>query len=180
MTKYDIGPAFPNSITTGPDGALWFTNLGGGGVDGDGNNFFIPSSVGRITTAGVLSGYTSPYISDTRTTGADFAGIITAGPDGAVWFTNNNNSIGRIATGFGTPLITSVSPTSGPVGTTVKIRGTALEEATSVTFNHVTATIVSDSATKIVVTVPPGATTGYIKATTASGSVKSATVFTVT
>jgi streptogramin lyase len=66
----------PQAITTGPDGALWFTN--------DPSN-----SIGRITTAGVVSNYTDPSIS--------FPYAITAGPDGAVWFTNyGNNSIGRI------------------------------------------------------------------------------------
>ena len=56
----------PDGITAGPDGALWFTN--------DANN-----SIGRITTAGVVTNYTG--------TGIDAHGI-TAGPDGALWFTN--------------------------------------------------------------------------------------------
>ena len=68
----------PLGITTGPDGALWFTN-----------NF--NNSIGRITTAGVVTNYTDPSISSP-------CGI-TAGPDGALWFTNRgNNSIGRITT----------------------------------------------------------------------------------
>jgi hypothetical protein len=55
---------------------LWFTNAG--------NN-----SIGRITTSGVVTNYTSPTISDPD--------AIAAGPDGAMWFTNgDNNSIGRI------------------------------------------------------------------------------------
>jgi virginiamycin B lyase len=50
----------------GPDGALWFTNYG--------NN-----SIGRITTAGVVTTYTSATIDGPKG--------ITAGPDGALWFT---------------------------------------------------------------------------------------------
>ena len=68
----------PAGITAGPDGALWFTNAG--------NN-----SIGRISTAGVVTNYTGPGIDDPEG--------ITAGPDGALWFTNaGNNSIGRIST----------------------------------------------------------------------------------
>ncbi len=66
------------SITSGADGALWFA---------DGN-----SSIGRITTAGALSGY--PVL----TRNAVPQGI-TAGPDGALWFTENifnSGKIGRI------------------------------------------------------------------------------------
>jgi sugar lactone lactonase YvrE len=67
----------PLGITSGPDGALWFTNV---------NN----NSIGRITTSGVVSDYPG--------TGFNPLGI-TAGPDGALWFTNSNsNSIGRITT----------------------------------------------------------------------------------
>ena len=109
----------PHSITTGSDGALWFTNTGN-------------TSIGRITTNGVVSNYTGPGITGPYgiTTGpdgalwftnigqhsigrittsgvvTDFTGTgiawpwdITAGPDGALWFTNyRNNSIGRITT----------------------------------------------------------------------------------
>ena len=39
----------PEGITTGPDGALWFTNCCNG-------------SIGRITTAGVVTNYTGPGI----------------------------------------------------------------------------------------------------------------------
>ena len=49
------------------------------------------NSIGRITTAGVVTNYTGTGISGP-------AGI-AAGPDGALWFTNySNNSIGRITT----------------------------------------------------------------------------------
>ena len=49
------------------------------------------TSIGRITTAGTVTNYTD--------TGIDDPDGITAGPDGALWFTNyGNNSIGRITT----------------------------------------------------------------------------------
>lgn len=61
-------------IIPGPDGALWFT----------GND-----RIGRITTAGVVTGF--------RDMNCKFPAGITVGPDGALWFTEQSN-LGRIAT----------------------------------------------------------------------------------
>jgi hypothetical protein len=67
------------------------------------------------------------------------------------------------------PSLTSLSPTSGAVGTTVTLTGTNLAGAT-VKFNNVAATVSATSATSVTVTVPAGATTGNVVATTAAGS----------
>jgi len=67
---------WPGSIAAGSDGALWFTYP---------NN----NAIGRITTKGVLTTFTSPRILR--------PGAIAAGPDGALWFTQSN-AIGRITT----------------------------------------------------------------------------------
>ena len=78
------------------------------------------------------------------------------------------------------PTITSFTPTSGPVVTSVKITGTNFTGATAVTFNNVTATTFTvNSATQITATVPNTATTGPIKVTTPGGSATSTTNFTV-
>ena len=78
------------------------------------------------------------------------------------------------------PVITSFTPTSGPVGTTVVITGTDLTDATQVTFNGTPALVFSvNSATQITATVPAGATTGPIGVTTPINSATSATSFTV-
>jgi virginiamycin B lyase len=67
---------WPGSITTGPDGALWFTETG---------------KIGRITTTGTVREYALP----SGRSGAN----ITPGPDGALWFTEPASSrIGRITT----------------------------------------------------------------------------------
>lgn len=71
----------PWAITTGPDGALWFTESKG-------------TNIGRITTAGIITEY--------PLSASDCLGII-AGPDGALWFTEVGNGafggkIGRITT----------------------------------------------------------------------------------
>jgi len=87
----------PRDITLGPDGALWFTN--------GGNN-----SIGRITTAGVVTTFAKSGIDDP-------IGIAT-GPDGALWFTNYaDNTIGRMTTAG---VVTDYSGVgiSGPFGIT--------------------------------------------------------------
>ena len=79
------------------------------------------------------------------------------------------------------PSITSFSPTSGPVGTSVTITGNSFTKATSVTFGGVAATsyqVISDTEVKAL--VPTGAVTGPIAVTTAGGTGTSATNFTVT
>ena len=65
VTNYGPGIDNPNSITTGPDGALWFTNR--------------DRSIGMITTSGVVTTYRSDDI--------QHAQGIAAGPDGALWST---------------------------------------------------------------------------------------------
>ncbi len=77
------------------------------------------------------------------------------------------------------PTITTFTPATGPVGTTVKISGSNLENATNVKFNGKAATIKRDSANKVKVVVPAGATTGPITITTPVGSVTSSLNFTV-
>ena len=78
------------------------------------------------------------------------------------------------------PTITKFTPTSGPVGTVVTIKGTHLLGASQVTFNGVEGTITRDRAVKIKVKVPVGATKGLIEVTTPGGDVESATKFKVT
>jgi streptogramin lyase len=73
-----------SSITSGPDGSLWFVSDGPDGVNSKG-------SIGRMSTAGVVTQFNDPTI--------DYPVDITSGPDGALWFTNSNGSIGRITVG---------------------------------------------------------------------------------
>ena len=119
-TEFPV-PTFvgPESITTGPDGNLWFTEGRGNKIGRisptgvisqfridaatssphgitagpDGNLWFTErtgNAVGRITPAGVITRFPLPFF-DSRPTG------ITAGPDGNLWFTQQGgNRIGRI------------------------------------------------------------------------------------
>lgn len=83
ITEYPLpGPSFgrqPYGITTGPDGALWFTESAA-------------SQIGRISTSGEIVEYPLP-------TPNAWPYSITVGPDGALWFTESDaNKIGRITT----------------------------------------------------------------------------------
>lgn len=77
------------------------------------------------------------------------------------------------------PKITSITPTTGKVGDTVTIIGENLVGNTKVVFNTTNAVPVTNTANKITVTVPPGATDGKIKITTNNGSVLSSNNFTI-
>jgi hypothetical protein len=78
------------------------------------------------------------------------------------------------------PTITSFSPTSGPVGTSVVITGTNFTGASAVKFNATAASSFTvNSATQITAIVPSGATTGPISVTTSGGTGTSSSNFTV-
>jgi len=82
------------------------------------------------------------------------------------------------------PNITSISPTSGPIGAVVTINGTNFgptvgTRVSGVTFNGVSARTNSWSDTQILVPVPAGATTGNV-VVSISGVASNAVLFTVT
>ena len=78
------------------------------------------------------------------------------------------------------PVISSFSPASGYVGTSVVLTGTGFTGATQVTFNGTVATAVTvNSDTQITVTVPAGSSTGPVGVTTPVSTGFSATNFTV-
>jgi IPT/TIG domain len=78
------------------------------------------------------------------------------------------------------PTITSFSPASGPVGTTVTITGTNFTGTTSVKFGGTSASFTVVSDTSVTATVPGGAATGTIAVTAPGGTATSATAFSVT
>src|SRR5207302_305239 len=106
-------------------------------------------------------------------------------PSGATTGTMRVTTPGGTATSAGSftvinpPTITSFTPASGPVGTSVTISGTNFTGTTLVAFNGASATFTVNSATSIQATVPSGATTGTIGVTTPGGTATSAGSFTV-
>jgi len=103
----------PRGITLGPDGNLWFTEFSGGGI-------------GRIGTDGTIAEYPGPI--PPGNPGFDPATSrpvsIVAGPDGALWFTDEGTGnsagaggIGRITTSGVANLFTAgIAPGSQPEG----------------------------------------------------------------
>jgi hypothetical protein len=76
------------------------------------------------------------------------------------------------------PSISSFSPSSGPVGTSVILNGENLSGTISVKFNGVPATF-TFFGSQITTSVPQGATTGLITVSTLDGTVTSANDFVV-
>ncbi|HEY3043346.1 MAG TPA: IPT/TIG domain-containing protein [Vicinamibacterales bacterium] len=110
--------------------------------------------------------------------------IQTAVPAGATTGTLSVTTPGGTATSPSNftvaPTITSFTPASGPVGTTVTINGRNFTAATAVRFNGTAATFSVTSATAIAATVPAAATAGTISVTTAAGTATSTSSFAVT
>ncbi len=98
---------------------------------------------------------------------------------GNVVVTANGDSSNGISFTISLPVITSLSPTSGAVGTSVTITGTGFGSSGMVTFDGTSATAGSWSATSIGVTVPTGALTGQV-VVTVSGVPSQGAVFGVT
>jgi len=70
---------------------------------------------------------------------------------------------------YAVPTITSLNPGAGRVGSMVTLSGTSLNYTRSVTFNGVPASFSVRSPSLIVATVPAGARTGLVRATTPFG-----------
>ncbi len=77
------------------------------------------------------------------------------------------------------PAITSFSPAAGPIGTSVKVIGTAFTGVTGVSIGGVAATYTANSATQVT-TTSPAAASGHVVVVTAGGTATSSGVFTVT
>jgi virginiamycin B lyase len=80
-------PDAPLGITAGPENTIWFT-----GTDDAGDSATL---IGRITAQGQLTTFALPHVTNNDTYGRH--GGITAGPDGALWFTEYGK-IGRFTT----------------------------------------------------------------------------------
>jgi len=128
-----------------------------------------------VTFNGISAAFTVTSATSIKVTvpaGATTGPLTVATPDGTA------TSPGAF-TVVNPPTITSFTPTSGPVGTSVTISGTNFTGGTAVTFNGVSASFTVTSATAIQATVPAGATTGALSVTTPGGTATSTGSFTV-
>jgi uncharacterized repeat protein (TIGR03803 family) len=173
-------------LAQGTDGNFYGTTVHGGAncqnqqEDGCGIVFSMTPS-GKLTTLYNLC--SRSYCPD----GANpYAGLIQA-TNGTFYGTTVKGGTSRACIGCGTVFSLSVGlgpfvetqPTSGEVGKAVKILGTDLTDATSVTFNGTAATFTVKSKSEITTTVPAGATTGKVRVTFPRGTRSSNVVFRV-
>ena len=110
-TTIPLSPdARPEGITLGPDSAVYYTDFGGHAIvrttSGPGQPFSVPND--GPNPPGVLVDVSGPA-------------FITTGPDGALWFTAYNGTVGRMAAGGGQPVGFAVAG----VTATANLRGIA-------------------------------------------------------
>jgi IPT/TIG domain-containing protein len=133
-------------------------------------NYTTTLDVGNVTTSVV-----------TVTAGQTYFFVVQAYDTSGL--TSPNSAEASVAVPAGTaPILTSVTPSSGAIGTPVVIAGTnfgATQGTSTVTFNGVAATPTSWSATSITVPVPASAGTGAV-VVTVGGLVSNSLSFTVT
>jgi uncharacterized repeat protein (TIGR03803 family) len=152
----------------------FYGTTAGGGVNGAGTVFKITPS-GTLTTlysfcseSGCTDG-DSPYAGLIQATNGAFYGTTLYG--GTYGGTPGDGTIFSLSVGLG-PFV-ETQPTSGKVGAAVKILGTDLTGATSVRFNGKAAVFKVVSRSLITTAVPQGASIGFVKVKTPSGTLKS-------
>jgi hypothetical protein len=154
------------SVTSGPVGtSLTITGTNFGGTQG----------TSTLTLNGVSATVSSWSNTSLSTT------VPTAATTGNVVVTVNNVASNGVSFTV-TPYIQSLSPTSGPIGTSVTVSGStfgASQGASTVKFNGTTAHPTNWSDTSITVPVPTGATTGNV-IITINGTSSNGVNFTVT
>lgn len=156
------------------DGNLYGTT-NAGGTNGAGTIFSI-SPGGTLTTLYNFCSQTNcadgtePRSALLQDTNGDFYGTAGGGANGA-------GTIFSLSVGLG-PFV-ETQTRSGKVGAAVKILGSDLTGATSVTFNGTAATFTVASKSEITTNVPTGATTGTVEVQTPGGTLKSNASFVV-
>jgi uncharacterized repeat protein (TIGR03803 family) len=134
---------------------------------------------GLTGTSGVMFGSASAsftVVSDTYMT----AVVPALGTTGTVTVTTPSVTLKSKQVFKVLPVISSFSPTSGPVGTQVTVTGTGLTGTKKVMFGGVNAAAFTvNSSTQVTATVPTGAVTGKVTISTASGSATSPGTFAV-
>jgi gliding motility-associated-like protein len=150
---------------------LWAIRIGGSGTSGDTGTSINIDALGNVHVAG---SFFSPIVD------FDFGPCVlnisnTGFGDGFIEKIN-------IGVAIPPPTITSFTPPSGSIGTTVTVTGTNFKTTPGnniVSFNGTTSVVTVSTATSITTTVPTGATTGKISVTVNCLTATSATDFTI-
>jgi uncharacterized repeat protein (TIGR03803 family) len=165
------GTQAAGGVIQATDGNFYGTAFAGG-ANNDGTVFKM-TPTGTLTTLHSFADTdgASPTVGVIQGTNGSFYGVTSAG--GA----DSDGTVFRLDVGLA-PFVETV-PTAARVGSGVRILGTNLTGATSVTFNGVPATFTPVSRSLIRATVPAGATTGSVQVTTPGGVLTSNIVFRV-
>lgn len=139
----------------------------------------VNNSVAFNGTTAVVTASTATSITTSVPTGAT-TGTITVTVSGNTATSTTNFTV-TVAPAL--PTITSFTPASGPISTTVIITGTNFSTTPAnniVQFNGTSAVVTASTTTSITTTVPAGATTGTLTVTVGGNTATSADDFTVT
>ena len=191
-------------VVEASDGNFYGTTYHGGtppypGTDVDGVLFKVAALLPIITSYTPTSGAagTSVVITGKNLTGAQLVSfngvsatftvnsdtkITTTVPNGAVdglLIVKTGTGQATAATRFDVPSISSFTPTSAKAGAMVTITGKEFTDATTVTFNGISAKFTVTNDTTISATVPSGSATGKIAVTNNAGTGTSSATFTI-
>jgi uncharacterized repeat protein (TIGR03803 family) len=166
--EFDLGREGTNphaGIIQGTDGNFYGVTIGGGKHQA--GTVFKMTPDGTVTTLHSFTGDDGsyPYAALLQSTDGTFYGTtITGGTSGV-------GTVFRVSLEL--PPFTVALPTSGKIGTRIRILGTNFIGTTSVSFNGTPATFDVVSRSLIKATVPVGATIGPITVTTPRGTLLS-------
>ncbi len=197
--------SWPIGITQGNNGIFYGTSTGGG-TSGKGIIF---SVAGALTTAPTLTSFSprqgapDTAIILTGTNLSSVQGVMFNGIAASFTINSDNQLTAIVPRGASTgtiavtnpsgtsvssqsftvlppaPTLTSFSPSSGAVGTTITLTGTNFVGTTAVTLAGINTTFTVLSDTQMTVVVPADASSGIIKVTTPGGSATSTNRFTL-
>jgi uncharacterized repeat protein (TIGR03803 family) len=152
-----------------------FYGMTGNGGAGNYGTIFQMTPSGSLTTEHSFAGtdgwvnnnaYNGPLLM--QDTNGTLYGVTEQGGANYTTCSTCSGTVFSLSMGLG-PFVKTL-PTSGKVGSAVKILGSNLKGATSVTFDGVAATFTVASNTEITTTVPMDATTGVVRVVTSRGT----------
>jgi hypothetical protein len=179
LTSSCAAGASPSGLIAATDGNFYGTTL-----EGSLNPPPVYGTVFEITPGGVMTrvyGFcaqpgcadgSNPVAGLLQATNGDFYGTTTNFTDAS-----NEGTVFRLSAGL-RPFVETL-PVSGRAGARIRILGTDLTGATSVTLNGTAASFDVIAPTQIAATVPSGASTGEVKVVTPNGTLSSNVPFRV-
>jgi uncharacterized repeat protein (TIGR03803 family) len=169
LTTIHTFAGYPTDGSISTAGLIQATNgdfygtASGGGANNDGTVF-------KITPSGTLTTLYSFCAQSGCTDGTGPTAALVQATNGTLYGTalgggaNGDGTVFSLSVGLG-PFV-ETQTTAGEVGAVVKILGTNLTGATSVTFNGTAAVFTVSASSLITTTVPAGATTGEVQVVT--------------